>query len=152
MLGEIIQKSILDWLQLTPELLSGRGKRALAARSTAVEPPAVDAAGGTEPSDIAAITLDSVQPSTSPMGFFTPQSITADPLPEPWQRSMADAYCPDDGHYASLESGGSQRAALAEMTGYLATRLAPAPAPPTVWAASPTDLGPLAGSIANAGG
>ena len=147
MIGEMIQKSMLEWLQLTPELLSGRGKRAAAAESTGLEHPAELPAA--ESSAVAPITLAVVQPSTTPMGFFTPTPTNAAVLPQPWQRSMADAYSPDDGCYSSLQSGGSQRAALNEMTGYLTTRLAPAPARMTGGTTSSTDPVPPERSIAN---
>ncbi len=146
MLGEIIQKSMLEWLQLSPELLSGLGRRAVAPKSPAVAASVPQPVAGS--SDIAPITFATVQPSTSPIGFFTPPATRGTGLPEPWQRSMADAYSPDEGPYSPLEAGGSQRAALAEMTGYLTTRLAPAPVQPNSSTASPISLG---SSIANAG-
>jgi hypothetical protein len=150
MLGEMIQKSMLEWLQLTPDLLSGIGKRAAAAK--ALPAPVSIPQPDVQPWDVAPITLAAVEPSTTRMGFFTPPSTNAAHLPEPWQRSMSEAYCPEVGAYSSLEAGGSQCAALAEITGYLTTRLAPAPAQTTGWTNSPALSVPPRKSIANPAG
>ena len=108
MFAEAIQKSILEWLQLTPELLSGLGRPVVRTqpRVAAVAAPKLDV---TTTSDVAPISLQSVLPTPTGMSFH---------------------HLPDDGSsqrtYVPMENGG-QRAALAEMTGYLTTRLAPSP-------------------------
>ena len=107
MLAETKKKSALEWLQLTPELLSGLPARALARCATPATLP----------------TGPAVLEQTSCVASINPATVSASPT------GLSFYPYPATGRaYASLETGGTQQAARAEMTGYLATRLLPNPA------------------------
>ncbi len=107
MLADTIQKSVLEWLQLTPELLSGLSGRPVARAEPLATPPPAPQQAASHSRDVAPINLHSVLPGSTGMSFHQPAAAGRG--------------------YASMEDGGSQRAALTEMTGYLTTRLVPSP-------------------------
>ena len=123
--GDTMHRSMEDWLQLTPELLSGLPARALAGANRAPAPRS--APGGGEA--VASISAGKVLAATA-MRFEDVGCAQRPGCVEGAGAGRLLAY-PEDifpvalGTYNPIERGGNQRAALAEMTSYLQTRLAP---------------------------
>lgn len=130
MLANPTRPSMLDWLQLSPELLSARS-----APPVRLAPPLV---ADVTTADHAPISMAHVMSESDCMMVYVPvaQEVTAcaprqeasmlrtpGGLPQPVVIGFVAQ--PVSQAYDTLEQGGSQRAAMAEMAGYLATGLKP---------------------------